>query len=69
MQLVSYALASFLGLVWVLHACWRCEAAAQLDLRKMRVFGPGIHPKRSQLPVNYFYIQAVDTLGNKLVYI
>ena len=64
MQLV----APFLGLVWVLHVYTRGEAAARLDAKKTRVFGPGIHPKRSRLPINYFYIQAVDTEGNKSVY-
>lgn len=45
--------------------CWRSEARPALSLSATRVYGPGIHPKRSSLPINYFYVQAVDTDGNK----
>lgn len=40
-----------------------CESTPVLSPPKTRVFGPGIHAKRSALPVNYFYIQAVDSAG------
>ena len=39
--------------------------SAQLSAEKSLVFGPGVHPERVGLPVNYFYIQAVDTKGKK----
>jgi hypothetical protein len=39
--------------------------SAQLSADKSLVFGPGVHPERVGLPVNYFYIQAVDTKGRK----
>ena len=42
-----------------------CGAAPALSLTRTRIYGPGIHPKRCSLPINYFYIQAVDTDGNK----
>ena len=42
-----------------------CESTPVLSPPKTRVFGPGIHAKRSALPVNYFYIQAVDSAGKK----
>ncbi len=42
-----------------------CDSVPQLSASKSLVFGPGVDPKRSQLPVNYFYVQAVDTDGNK----
>ena len=42
-----------------------CQAAPALSLSRTRIYGPAIHPKRSSLPINYFYIQAVDTDGNK----
>lgn len=38
---------------------------AQLSPDKCLVFGPGIDPDRAGFPVNYFYIQAVDTEGRK----
>ncbi|CAI8019667.1 Protein O-glucosyltransferase 2 [Geodia barretti] len=41
-----------------------CGAAPALSLTRTRIYGPGIHPKRCSLPINYFYIQAVDTDGN-----
>lgn len=66
---VAHFLVPFLGLVWVLHVCTSGQETAKLDAKKTRVFGPGVHPKRSRLPVNYFYIQAVDTEGNKSVYL
>ena len=40
-------------------------AAAELSPDKCLVFGPGIEPDRVGLPVNYFFIQAVDTEGKK----
>ena len=39
--------------------------SAQLSVEKSLVFGPGVHPERAGFPVNYFYIQAVDTKGKK----
>ena len=39
--------------------------SAQLSAEKSLVFGPGVHPERVGFPVNYFYIQAVDTKGKK----
>lgn len=39
--------------------------SAQLSAEKSVVFGPGVHPERAGFPVNYFYIQAVDTKGKK----
>lgn len=44
-----------------------CESTPVLSPPKTRVFGPGIHAKRSALPVNYFYIQAVDSAGKSKV--
>lgn len=56
----------FLSVVGILGVLVRtCEAAPALSLSRTRVYGPGVHPKRSNLPINYFYIQAVDTAGNK----
>ena len=46
--------------------CRLSEAlSAQLSAEKSLVFGPGVHPERAGFPVNYFYIQAVDTKGKK----
>ena len=46
--------------------CRLCEVlSAQLSAEKSLVFGPGVHPERVGLPVNYFYIQAVDAKGKK----
>ena len=39
--------------------------SSQLSPDKSLVFGPGVHPERAGFPVNYFYIQAVDTKGKK----
>ena len=41
------------------------ERDFKLSLERSSVFGPGVDPKRTSLPINYFYIQAVDTDGNK----
>ena len=41
--------------------------ASELSFKKSLVYGPGIDSKRCSLPVNYFYIQAVDKDGNKCV--
>ncbi len=48
------------------HGCLELDAT-ELNSEKSIVFGPGIDPKRSSLPINYFYIQAVDKHGNKCV--
>ncbi|XP_064393653.1 protein O-glucosyltransferase 2-like isoform X2 [Halichondria panicea] len=47
------------------QGCQELEAT-ELNSEKSIVFGPGIDPKRSSLPINYFYIQAVDKHGNNL---
>lgn len=39
--------------------------SATLSADKSLVYGPGIDGKRVGFPVNYFYIQAVDTSGKK----
>ena len=39
--------------------------SAQLSPEKSVIFGPGVHPDKAGLPVNYFYIQAVDSNGEK----
>ena len=41
------------------------HASPALILSRTRIYGPAIHPKRCSLPINYFYVQAVDTDGNK----
>ena len=50
---------------------WCCAlvhcAPPQLNLQKTRVSGPGVGAATSPLPVNYFYIQALDDNGNELV--
>ena len=44
-----------------------CDAVPALSLSRTRIYGPGIHPKRCSLPINYFYIQAIDTEGNRCI--
>ena len=39
--------------------------SAKLSASKSFAFGPGIDPDRVGFPVNYFYIQAVDSGGEK----
>ena len=39
--------------------------SAQLSAERSLVFGPGVSTERAGFPVNYFYIQAVDTKGKK----
>lgn len=39
--------------------------SATLSADKSLVYGPGIDRERVGFPVNYFYIQAVDTSGKK----
>ena len=52
--------------VSALYASLRlCEAAPTLSLSHTVIYGPAVHPKRCSLPVNYFYVQAKDTDGNK----
>ena len=56
---------SLLYLLFII-LCRLSEAlSAQLSAEKSLVFGPGVHPERVGLPVNYFYIQAVDAKGRK----
>ena len=38
---------------------------ATLSADKSLVYGPGVDHDRVGFPVNYFYIQAVDTSGKK----
>lgn len=33
------------------------------------VYGPGVHPKKHPLPIEYIYIQLMSTTGNKSVHI
>jgi hypothetical protein len=49
-------------LVVVLMSCW-CDGTA-LNYSNFRVWGPGLDPGFN-LPVRYFYIQAVDDEFNK----
>lgn len=63
---MSLLLSPFLVVLGALFIYSRgSQATPTLSLSRTRVYGPAIHPKRCSLPINYFYIQAVDTDGNK----
>lgn len=64
-SLTSFSLLYLLAILLLCRLGQALSAAAQLSAEKSLVFGPGIHPERVGFPVNYFYIQAVDTEGKK----
>ena len=37
----------------------------RLDVSKTLVFGPGVHKRTSFLPLNYFFLQARNSAGEK----
>ena len=43
----------------------RDVAGSSLSAEKSLVFGPGVSARQGQLPITYFYIQAVDESGRK----
>ena len=55
------------SVVFLLLLTLRLPAARSVTLSadKSLVYGPGIDRERVGFPVNYFYIQAVDTSGKK----
>ena len=62
----EWSLAKFLLCLLAVILCSLSETlSAQLSSEKSLVFGPGVHPERAGFPVNYFYIQAVDSEGKK----
>ena len=50
----------------VVEAAGTGDDARRVDVKKSIVWGPGLNPNFN-VPVRYFYIQAVDQYGNKWV--
>lgn len=38
----------------------------KLDVKRTKVFGPGLQPEKVVYPVRYFFIEAYDTKGNRI---
>lgn len=47
------------------HGCVQTEVTSikSLDLRKTKIWGPGILTPKAVFPARYFFIQAVDSKG------
>ena len=37
----------------------------KIDLKKTKIYGPGLYPQNLVLPVRYFFIQPYDEEGNR----
>lgn len=40
------------------------ESIRSVDVKKTKIWGPGLEPDKIILPVRHFYIQPIDAYGN-----